>query len=321
MRSALVMCVLAGCALNAELPDDTRATGTEILDGACGPPPRNDGGAFRRTRNRMVASFGGPRHRGVDVIAVETDEKQTVAGKLAYTAADKDVSGEDVELYACIDRDWANLGKATTGSDGRFAIELAGEHRLPVGMRELAAFVPGDATTFRFLAFVARAGESVVVTDVDGTITESENAIVNTVLFGDDIGHRRGAPEALARLGKPIVYVTARGDQLTDVTRRWLRAHGFPPGPLRLARETIVKPGAPALAFKTEALRTLGVPIAAAIGNKLTDIVAYRRAGIPANRIFVKLPEFEAEVAPELAARHAIGFRDYQRLNLSAVFQ
>ena len=30
-----------------------------------------------------------------------------------------------------------------------------------------------------------------------------------------------------------------RGDQFTDVTRLWLRVHGFPRGPLRLARASV----------------------------------------------------------------------------------
>ena len=44
-------------------------------------------------------------------------------------------------------------------------------------------------------------------------------------------------------------------------------------------------------------LRKLGVPVHAAIGNRATDVAAYREAGIPADRIFMKLPGFDDELA------------------------
>jgi phosphatidate phosphatase PAH1 len=174
--------------------------------------------------------------------------------------------------------------------------------------------VHGDSTGVRFLAYVARAGESVIVTDIDGTITRSENAVVNTVLFGDDVGHRAGAPEALAKSGRTVVYLSSRGDQLTDVTRRWLRTHGFPPGPLRLAPASITIPGGRTVQYKTQSLRSLNVPIFAAIGNKPSDVQAYTNAGVPQTRILVKLPEFAADLRADLAARRAIGFSHYDAL-------
>ena len=133
----------------------------------------------------------------------------------------------------------------------------------------------------------------------------------NTFLFHDDIGHRRGAPEALATSGHPVVYLSSRGDQLTGMTRTWLRTHGFPVGPIRHARKPITAPGPKTVAFKVAAMRALGVPIHAAIGNRGTDVDAYRGVGIPAERVFIKLPDFEDEVADALAAKRAIGFTDY----------
>jgi phosphatidate phosphatase PAH1 len=316
MQRLVVLClVVGGCALNAEIATDTSAAqASPGYSAHCGSAPRAERGRFRRLHNRITAKFGAPRHRGIDLIAVESDENQTVAGKLAYSATDNDLEGEDVSLFACVDDAWQPLGTARTDQRGRFEISLAGIQRLPAGMRDLYAHVIGDGSGVRFLSFVAKVGESVIVTDVDGTITASEKAVFNTVLFGDDIGHRLGAPQALEQSGRTIVYLSSRGDQLTDVTRRWLRAHGFPPGPLRLARTSITKPGARTIEFKTRVLRSLGVPIHAGIGNRQTDIASYTSAGVPAERIFVKLPEFEADVQADLFARRAIGFRDYRLL-------
>jgi hypothetical protein len=259
-RLLLGVGLLAGCALHAEVPvESASATATLSGGGACAAPPIAQRGRFRSVRNRVYAKLGEPRHRGIDLIALDTDATQTIAGKLAYSAADKDLAHEDVTLYACVDASWHPLVTVRTDRDGRFSHDLVGPLRLPAGTRDLFASVAGDGTGVRFLASVATAGESVIVTDIDGTITASENAILNTLLFGDDIGHRLDAPRVLASSGHKVVYMSARGDQLSDVTRRWLRGHGFPDGPLRLARKAITSPGPKTVAFKTAALRSAGV--------------------------------------------------------------
>jgi phosphatidate phosphatase PAH1 len=271
---------------------------------------------FRRASNRLAMAIGSPRHRGVDLIAVESDEKQTLGGKLAYGLIDNDIEREEVMLFACVDDEWKSLGTTVTDNHGRFELALTGTQRLPTGMRDLYGYVPGDRTGFRFLAYVAARDESIIVTDIDGTITESETAIFNTVLFGDDIGHRRNAPQVLANSGRVVVYLSSRGDQLTNVTRKWLADHGFPKGPIRHARSLATKPGPKTVAFKAAALRELTVPVFAAIGNRATDVEAYTRAGIPAHKILVKLPGFDTELAGDLAARRAIAFTDYATLRL-----
>lgn len=313
MHLAFAVFVLAGCALNAAIPMELPAIAADIASD-CASPPDAATTRFRNLRNRVVARLGAPRHRGVDLIAAAGDPTQTVAGKLAYAAIDKDLEGEDVVLFACVGGAWHRLGTTRSDGGGRFELALSGRERLPAGTRDLYARVAGDGSGVRFLAYVAKPGERVIVTDIDGTITESENAIVVGVVFGDDIGHRIGAPEALARSGRTIVYLSSRGDQFTELTRRWLRDHGFPPGPLRLARAAITRPGAATIAFKTRALRDLAVPIDAAIGNKRTDVESYANAGVAADRIFVKLPEFEPELREALAAGRAIGFANYSAL-------
>jgi hypothetical protein len=303
--------LLLGCVLNSVSPKVVAAADKSA---DCPVSPRGAITGFRHTRSAIYASLGSARHRGIDLIAVEGDENQTVGGKLAYTKGDKDLEDEDVEVFACVARRWRSVGVTRTNGDGRFEMTLAGAQRLPVGMTDLYAYVPGDGSGTRFLGFVAKQGESVIVSDVDGTITSSEKAVFRTVALGRDIGHQPNAPEVLAQSGKTVIYVTARGDQLTELTRKWLADHGFPKGPIRLAPSLVTMPGECTTRLKTQTLAEIALPIAAGIGNRASDIAAYKNAGVPADRIFINLPEFTKEVRTQLAAGEATPFHDYAEL-------
>ncbi|HWO20428.1 MAG TPA: hypothetical protein VNO30_16780 [Kofleriaceae bacterium] len=317
---AALLPLAASCALHANVPP-APAAAAPTTSGApstapCAGPPSGYVGSYRHRRNRLYKSLGSPRFRGVDLIAMEDDSVQTLGGKLAYTAADKDVWDEDVDVYACYPDGWRYIDHARTNREGRFEISLTGSFRLPPGMRDLYVHVPGHGGGVRFLAYVALRGTTAVVSDIDGTLTESEDAIFNTVLFGDDIAHQPHAPRALADVaaGRLIIYVTSRGDQYTEVTRRWLALHGFPRGPLRLARSTITQPGAKTVAFKTGVLRALRIPVAVGIGNRASDVAAYANAGLSPSRIFINLPEFSSELTAELSAGKATAFDDYREV-------
>ena len=313
MRWFLVfpVALVLGCVLDGISP---KALAAPANSSGCQSPPAAATSKFRHTRSRILAKLGSPRHRGVDLIAVEGDENQTVSGKLAYTKSDKDLQDEDVQIFACVAKQWRAVGTTRSDSDGRFELTLAGPKRLPVGMHDLYAHVPGDGSGVAFLGFVAKQGESVIVSDIDGTITASENAVYQSVFRGKDIAHQPGAPEAFAASGKTIIYVTARGDQLTAITREWLAAHGFPRGPVRLAKSMVTLPGQRTIALKTTTLADLRVPIAAGVGNRASDVAAYRNAGLPADRIFINLPEFTRELRATLAAGEATAFDDYNDL-------
>src|SRR5688500_9582950 len=168
MRWLLVvpLALVLGCALDAISP---KALASSRKSADCGTPSAGTS-KFRHTRSRILANLGSPRHRGIDLIAVEGDENQTLSGKLAYTKSDKDLEDEDVQLFACVGRRWRNVGTTRSDDDGRFSLVLSGAARLPAGMHDLYAHVPGDGSGVAFLGFVAAAGESVIVTDIDGTI-------------------------------------------------------------------------------------------------------------------------------------------------------
>jgi phosphatidate phosphatase PAH1 len=316
VRLAALLVILAGGTAAAETVQSTATETKPMLDDTrCAAPPTVKAVGWRHTRSRLIAKTGSPNHRGIDLIATEDDATQTIEGKLAYGKIDKDIDKEDAELFACIGNTWRSLGIARTYDDGRLAMTLTGAARLPPGMRDMYIAALGDGSGGYFVAYVAPRGTKIVVTDVDGTISWSENSIIKQVIDRDrDIKTRPNAPKALAKLPYPIVYTTARGDAFIHLTRRWLERHGFPRGLLRLSRGAFAKPGSSAIAYKTKTLKALTIPIAAGIGNRKSDITAYTNIGLDGKRIFIHLPEYEKEVKSEIAAGKAIGFADYLQL-------
>jgi len=310
MRIALFMLVmLVGFVVHAISPTTAAAKSAD-----CAGTPMGQRSSFRHLRSGMVAQTSQPRHRGTDLIAVEGDENQTLGGKLAYSHADKDLEDEDVEIFACEQGSWRSIATARTDGDGRFSATLVGDARLPVGMTDLYARVPGDGSGVSFVGLVLAKGESVVISDVDGTLTASENAIYRTVFLGDDIAHQPGAPEALRATGKHVIYISSRGDQLTGLTREWLDHHDFPKGPVRHASSMITLPGHRTVALKTDIIAGLHVPIDMAIGNRASDIAAYRKAGVAPDRVFINLPEFTHELRDHFADGTARPFDHFREL-------
>ncbi len=301
---------------------DGNAGAMGIPDIRCaGAPDAGPERDFIHVTSRMIAAFE-PHHRGYDLVAA-AGAPQTIAGMISYGPNDKALEDEDVDVFACTDG-WQPIGTARTDGEGRFALALTGDTHLPVGMRDMFVSVVGDRSGVGFLAYVAPDGSQLVVSDVDGTLTSSENAFLGTVAFDSVPGTQPGAPDAFrdaTTRGMQIVYVTARGGQFTDDTRTWLATKGYPRGPVRLSPDYITTPGADTVAFKTTTLQALAaqVPIAAGIGNRHSDVQAYAAAGLAADRIYIKLPEYQSEVQGDLDAGAAIGFSAYDDLRAQYV--
>jgi phosphatidate phosphatase PAH1 len=290
-----------------------------LADVQCaGMPDTGPAGSWRHLTSRYIVELGAAHHRGIDLIASADDATQTIAGKITYGPTDKDLEDEDVEVYACLQGTWQYVATSRTNGDGRIALALTGAQRLPVGMRDLYLSVVGDRTGARFIGFVAPSDTRIVVSDVDGTLTAYENAYPESLVLGGDVAPHPGAPAALAAAaakGYSIVYITARGDRFTQDTRDWFAAKSFPRGPVRMPSAIITMPGEETVEFKTEALAQLAAfELAAGIGNRASDILAYTSAGLAPERIFIKLAEFEAEYATLLMEGSATGFTTYDDL-------
>jgi hypothetical protein len=325
-RTALAIAVITACATSFAAPVTTdpgeasaSLTGRTADVRCAGAPAAGEVGSFRHLASRIIAALADPHHRGFDLVAPASAETQTIEGWISYSIAAKALEDEDVDVFACRQGAWAKLGTTRTDGEGHFALALATARRLPVAMRDLYVSVVGDRTGAAFLAYVAPDDAPLIVSDVDGTLTSSENAFLTSLAFGGPPAARAGAAAmytAAARRGYQLIYVTARGNQYTSQTRQWLAANGFPRGPVRLSPSFLTLPGDATATYKTTTLTALaeGLTIVLGIGNRASDITAYADAGIAADHIFVELPEYEAELAGPLAAGDARGFRSYDDL-------
>jgi LNS2 (Lipin/Ned1/Smp2) len=292
-----------------------------LPDVRCAGAP-NAGGtrSFRHFTSKLVSRLGDPKHRGLDLVASADSATQQLEGWISYALVDKALEDEDVDVFACRAGAWQHIATARTDDEGHFSVGLSGAARLPLGMRDLFVSVAGDRTGVGFLAYVAPAGAPLVVTDVDGTLTSSENAFFETIVLGLEPGARAGAAAAftaVAAKGYQPVYVTARGNQYTTATRAWLDHKGFPRGPVRLSPSFVTLPGGDTIDYKSQTLAALsnaGLEIAAGIGNRASDVTAYTNTGVAAERIFIELPDYLSELQPLLDAGAALGFTSYQAL-------
>lgn len=304
-----------------EVEAGVAAAAVAVPDVHCAAVP--DAGApgeFRHLTSRLIAVLGDPRHRGLDLVAAADADTQTLAGRISYTTLDKELEDEDVDVFACRDGAWQRVGGARTDDEGQFALALSGGDRLPIGLRDVFVSVVGDRTGAGFLADVAPRGTPLIVSDVDGTLTSSEDAFLETILLGLEPDAQPGAAAAYASVaprGYQLVYVSARGNEFTTDTRTWLADKGFPRGPLRLSPSFVTLSGGDTVAVKASAMAGLtaaGYALAAGIGNRATDIEAYGQAGVAAERTFVLLPEFASEDQPLIDAGKAIGFTSFAEL-------
>lgn len=308
--------LLVWCSISEAAPVEDPS----LTDHRCTTTPTGPTQKLRHKRSKLVTKLGSPRHRGLDLVATPDVQRQVLTGTIGYGKIHKNLKDEDVELFACDRGAWIGLGTARTDDEGEFALALEGNARLGIGMRDLYVSVVGDRSGARFLGYVAPAGTQMFVSDIDGTLTSSERAYVDTVITGRVTRAQPGAPAAigvLAQRGYQPVYVSARGEQFTEATRVFLESRGFPRGPIVLARAAATIPGPDTVAFKTRAMQALtraGLVIAGGVGNRATDIVAYQAVGLPAQRIFIGTSEFAGEVANHLAAGRATGFTSYDEV-------
>jgi phosphatidate phosphatase PAH1 len=339
MRSLIASSIVfVACTTSSTLPvtadpgEQTGATGSGKADGTATPtvpdvrcdgsPDAGPAGSFRHITSRITADLADPRHRGFDLVAPASADTQTIEGWISYGPEDKALEDEDVDVFACREAAWAKLGTARTDGEGHFVLELADAARLPIAMRDLYVSVVGDRTGTEFLAYVAPDDAPLIVSDVDGTLTSSENAFFETIVLGiepDAQPNAAAAYRAAAQRGYQLAYVTSRGGQYTSDTRQWLSDQGFPRGPVRLSPSFVTLPGDDTIDYKTATISALGFPIAMGIGNRATDITAYTSSGVAPTSIMISLPDYQSEVQPALDAGQAIGFTGYDQLRTTAI--
>jgi phosphatidate phosphatase PAH1 len=339
MRSLIASSIVfVACTTSSTLPvtadpgEQTGDTGSGKADGNAatvvpdvrcdGSPDAGPAGSFRHLESKITAAVADPRHRGFDLVAPASAATQSIEGWISYGAEDKALEDEDVDVFACRESAWAKVGTARTDGEGHFALELADDARLAVAMRDLYVSVVGDRTGVGFLAYVAPDDAQLIVSDVDGTLTSSENAFFETIALGiepDAQPNAATAYQAAAQRGYQLTYVTSRGGQYTTDTRQWLSDLGFPRGPVRLSPSFVTLPGGDTVDYKTSTISALGFPIAMGVGNRASDITAYTNSGVAPASIMISLPDYQSEVQPALDAGQAIGFTGYDQLRTSYI--
>ncbi len=266
--------------------------------------------SWKNLTSTIITNAGSAYHRGRDQIFVE-GHAQWVIGKFTYSMSDKDLKGEEIDIYlerACGGQ-WEKLGTATTTSDdahpevegvpdtgGRIYFEIPKDKQLATGRHRVRLVVAGDHTSTDLLIDVVPKGTKVFVSDVDGTLTSSENAEYPALLTGslpdpqpDSVAVLKG----LAEKGYRPIYVTARPEWLTGRTRDFLAAHGFPQGIIHTTTGLTGALNGAASDFKSKELQAFvakGLKISWAFGNRASDTDAYEAAKIePKNqRIFLQ---------------------------------
>lgn len=154
--------------------------------------------------------------------------------------------------------------------------------------------------------FLWESTDSVVVSDIDGTITKSDALGHIYTMIGRDWTHIGVAKlyTDICRNGYRIMYLTSRAIGQADSTRYYLKGinqnnYQLPEGPVIMSpdrlmasfhREVILrKPEVFKMACLRDIQRLFGEgtnPFYAGFGNRITDALSYRSVNIPSQRIF-----------------------------------
>lgn len=203
------------------------------------------------------------------------------------------IAEEPVSLwrYSSTDDSWSQLERGTTDLFGeyRFEIDLAVEDVL----RPVYSVLEADRSCAAHYTFLLESGTKVVVTDIDGTLTLSDEELFKQIDDGSYTPLENTSAALLmntwADKGYQVVYLTARPHAFRAETRAWLDDLGYPVGPVVTANSLVF--GDSARQYKREwvnrIVSSFGWEVAAAYGNATSDIDAYEDAGISKEITFI----------------------------------
>ncbi|HTM19067.1 MAG TPA: hypothetical protein VL172_01115, partial [Kofleriaceae bacterium] len=296
-RGALLLGLLAACGAGADAPAaDPPPPAAAPAATACPGPQVGPRQPWRHGSSRAVSTLAGDAAHAADDAIVNPGSSASIEGKFAYGTVSKDLEGEDVTLWLQVRCGvWKPITSARTDGDGRARFTVDASHIPAVGAYAFELVVLGDGTRAQGHIYVAPRGTPAVLFDVDGTLTTGDGQLIVEVL-GGDANLRPGAVDVVRKhvaAGALPIYMTGRSYNLRQMTRDWLRRHGFPRGPL-LTTRTIGQalPGGGRVGkFKRQQIEILrdgaGLDIRYAYGNATTDVCAYADAGLPPERTYI----------------------------------
>jgi len=240
--------------------------------------------------------------RGRDMMYVEGEEQWILAKFTKWGfPADKDIVGGTVHVF--LDRgctgEWALLGTTVTTDDGdhptvegvedsggRVYFKIPADQALEPGRHRVHLIEDEEWETAEAVIDVVPPGAPFFVSDVDGTLTTSENAEAWEFLIGTLPDAHPFAAQALTILagkGYRPLYITARPEWLDRRTRQFIATRNFPRS---LIHTTTIYEGATgdsAVAYKSAEfalLKQRGLVPSFVFGNKASDATAFNNAGV-----------------------------------------
>src|ERR1041385_6064010 len=291
MRS-IVLCALLVAACSDDAPPLTHDTSLKC------PKPgdlpfRLESSGFQRSENATLAmndprvkdeasdTIGNPN--GPIASIYLANETMPAAGAISYRGTKARTNptgglfatalpGEYVSLWT-YDTEWHSLGRTQTDDMGGY--ELPNTGFTAANGTPVYSMLEADGDCMEHYTYLMPTGTKVVVTDIDGTLTESDNE--QFIQFSDEtyvpkmITAANSMLQAWATKGYTIIYLTARLHLYRQETRVWLRDEMFPTGPM--ITEPVLQDAA---TYKTLWLQrmaqTFGWTFVAAYGNADTDI-------------------------------------------------
>lgn len=186
---------------------------------------------------------------------------------------------------------WQMVGRTITDAMGAYDLPTNG-FSSPNG-QPIYAVLEADGSCAAHYDYLWPAGTKVVVFDIDGTLTLSDNEFLDQLSDGSYVPKLMGAGNTLvqawAAKGYKVVYLTARAHDFRADTRAWLELEQFPLGPVITENS-----GDSAQPYKTlwmtRMVKTFGWDFVAAYGNMDTDIGAYAAVNIPLDATFIVGP-------------------------------
>lgn len=253
-------------------------------------------------------------HRGRDMFYVDGEDQWVLAKFADGGILDTDYHGNLIHIFLLrgCEGEWEELGTAVASDDGqnptvegvedtggRIYFKIPDDKRLAPGRHRVHMIVDDDHSTADQYIDVIPKGAPFFISDVDGTLTTSENEEFFDLLTGDIPEMNPFANQAFQLLvskGYRPMYLTARPEFLYKRTREFLAVHDFPHG---IVHTTLSKTGAlgsEAVTYKSGELAMLagkGLKPIYVFGNTESDAEAYENGGIEPldHRVFYKFTD------------------------------
>lgn len=293
----LLLVLLAGCPSGDDDDSATPPTGPSTLD--CPEPGElpftTQTANWTAPGTQDVFTDTDPGYGGLDLLG-PLGSTTTITGVMARNERfiATPIVGEWVSAWTFDEvGGWTELGRAQTDFDrGLYTIDVDAS-RLPEGDSRFYGLLEGAGHCVDHGLFPWPAGTQVIVSDIDGTLTLSDDEL--SAQLNDYEYVQQAWPGAVELTttwqgkGYGMVYLTARTDELRSITRPWLDDMGFAYGPISTSPELVL--GGTAADYKagflSRLLDDLQWDIIAVYGNAGSDIEAYAEVGIPLDRTFV----------------------------------